>query len=145
VGHVIPSIIYSCVALWWGFSNSLKYIRAERVAKKCSPYRGSTIMPCFCCPTKRLRMLPGESFFKMLFLTIHMLVEIGTGLHLDSTQTHYVIEHENIHHVAMLGGFLLGSYVEVAIYFGAKFPKKNRLYVQFAGILRSIPDHDGSS
>jgi len=132
IGHVLPSIIFSLIALWWNFNNTIKYVRANRDRnsknKKASgnrAYRGATIMPCWFMPTTCTRTMPGESFFKILLLTIYNLVEIGTGIHPGTAADHHtVIEHENLHHVSMLSGFLLAAIVEVAIYYGVKLPKR---------------------
>ena len=121
IGHVIPSIIYSLLALWWGFVTSIKYART--VKNKNKQFEATATMPGFCCPTKRLRQIPYESFVKFTFLSVHSFVEIYTGLyHTDDGRIH--LGHENLHHVCMLSGFLLGSFIEILIYYGVPFPKR---------------------
>ncbi len=130
-GHVLPSIIYSCLALWWGFVTSLRFARAE-LNKNCK-YKSTTTMPCFCCPSRRLRTMPIESYFKCFFLTIHMFLEITIGLHYEGPKL--VLGPENAHHVCMLSGFLLASIVEILIYYGVPFPKGTEFAMNGLGFL----------
>jgi hypothetical protein len=81
-------------------------------------------MPCFFCPTKHLRVLPIESFFKLTFLSIHIISELYTGLHWTSDNMLH-IELENVHHVCMLSGFVVASIVEILMFYGLPLPKKS--------------------
>lgn len=129
-GHVIPSIIYSLLALWWGFVTAVKHVRTIRNKK--NKFQASVVMPCFCCPTKRLRLFPIESCIKVTFLTIHAIVEILTGLQRTRDGTNRLtIGHENIHHVCMLSGFNLAAIVEVLMYLGLPLPKKADIIFNF--------------
>ena len=121
-GHVIPSVIYSFLALWWGFVTSVKYART--VKNKKSTFLASATMPGFCCPNKRLRQFPYESFVKLTFLSVHSFVEIYTGLYRTGDDGRLHLGHENLHHVCMLSGFLLGSIIEILIYYGVPFPER---------------------
>mgnify|MGYP001810780481 CR=1 FL=1 len=131
-GHVIPSVIYSVLALWWGFVTSIRYART--LINKKNRYRSTVYMPCFCCPTKKLRTFPIESFIKFVFLGIHSFVEIYTGLHYNASNV-LVLEYENAHHVCMLGAFLLSSIVEILIYYGVPFPKRTDYAFNALGFL----------
>ena len=111
-------------------------------------------MPCFFCPSRFLRQFPVESCFKLLFLTIHVLgnllfinslellikmffilAEIFTGIHMNPTGEHLMIEYENVHHICMLSGFIVGALVEILIYFGVPFPKKTEYMINFIAFL----------
>lgn len=81
-------------------------------------------MPCFFCPYKFFRVYPIESFFKLFFLSVHTIVELYTGFHRSSVDNHIIIEYENLHHVCMLSGFIVGSIVEILIFYGVRFPEK---------------------
>lgn len=123
-GHAIPSFIYTFIGLWWSFVTAVKYISAEKY--KTSKFKGSTIMPCFFCPTKKLRTYPIESIFKLVFLTVHTIVEmysVETGF-LYRGEKFNPMPAETIHHIAMLSGFIFGSIIEILIYYGVPFPKK---------------------
>ena len=119
------------ISLWWGFVTSVKYISA--VHKNRSKFRGTTTMPCFCCPTKKLRNFPFESFIKVIFLGVHTIIEICTGLHYRTD--HLAIENENLHHVAMLSAFFVGAIIEILIYYGWPFPKRTEYAFQFIAFL----------
>ena len=61
-------VIYTLIGFWWSFVTTVKYISAEKYKK--SKFKGSTIMTCFFCPSKRLRLFPIKSCVKFVFLSI---------------------------------------------------------------------------
>jgi len=124
IGHAIPSVIYTLIGFWWSFVTTVKYISAEKYKK--SKFKGSTIMPCFFCPSKRLRLFPIESCVKFVFLTIHSILEFTSveGDYLYKNKEYYPLPAATLHHICMLSGFLYGSIIEILIYFGVPFPKK---------------------
>jgi hypothetical protein len=85
--------------------------------------KGGTTMPCFFLPTKKLRNFPFESFVKMFGIGFHAFMELKTGIHQTGEDKHLMLEYENAHHVIMLSGFMVGTIVEIIIYFGAPLPK----------------------
>lgn len=125
---------YSFLALWWGFGTFVKYIRSQRNRNK-HPFVTSTTQPCFCCATRRGRLLPLESFLKVFGLGFHAFVEIYTGIHFDQRLNRTVLEHENSHHVCMLSGFIVQGVVELLIYYRVPFPKKTEFFFAWIGFL----------
>jgi hypothetical protein len=144
-GHVIPSkkielieknplknsknhlilykgIAYTCLALWWGFVTAIKYARAQK--NKQLKFRGSTIMPCFYCPSAFLRRYPIESVIKLVGLSFHIFMEVITGIHRGGPDMHIQLAYENAHHVMMISGFVISAIVEILIYYGLPLPKK---------------------
>jgi hypothetical protein len=135
-GHAIPSVIYSFLSLWWGFVTFVKYIRSQRHSQ--SKFQTSSIQPCFCCPTKKLRLMPIESFFKLTFLSIHVYMELITGVYKikpEGKEEQWTMGLENAHHICMLSGFIIQSLVEVLIYYGVPFPKGVEMFFAWIGFL----------
>ena len=92
--------------------------------------KGGTIMPCFCCPTKKLRLYPIESVFKLVFLTIHVFMEmysVETGF-IYHGEKYHPMPAETLHHICMLAGFILGSIIEILIYYKVPLPKKTEYF-----------------
>lgn len=96
-------------------------------------------MPCFFCKFRFFRVYPIESFFKLLFLSIHLFVEIITGLHRSSIDNHLILEYENLHHVCMLSAYILGSIVEILMFFGVPLPNRSEyIFNLLAGFIQSF-------
>jgi hypothetical protein len=126
-GHVIPSVAYTILSLWWGFVTAVKYVRMVKLGK--SKFESVSAQPCFCCPTKTLRVLPIESFVKVFGLTFQVFMELGGGVNRinpeDPTDTHLRLEYENAHHIMMILAFIVGAIVEIMIYYGVPLPRKS--------------------
>lgn len=132
-GHIIPGTIFSLMALWWGFHNSLKYIRAARSNSRNGTkrnfnnkltFRGSTVQPLFFLPTRKLRLFPFESFFKLIGLIGYISIEIFMGMKHQREENEHKFGPNNLHHATMIGGFLLASIVEIMVHYGVKLPKR---------------------
>jgi hypothetical protein len=63
------------LALWWGFVNSVRYARIQKLNKDYK-FKGSTYMPFFFCSSKGAQSFPIESFIKLLGLSIHFYMEV---------------------------------------------------------------------
>jgi desulfoferrodoxin (superoxide reductase-like protein) len=80
--------------------------------------------------------LPIESFFKLLFLSIHVYVEFVTGWYKENpTDAYAKLDLDNAHHVCMLSGFIMQAVVEVLVYYGVPFPKKVEFFFAWIGFL----------
>ncbi len=122
-------------AFWWHINNCIRYLRSlanetdEKTKHIEIKFQGSTTYPCFCLPAKGGRRLPIESILKILITSIHFSIEIYAGYQSEPT-VHFV--EQNVHHTAMLFGFLLGSWVEILVHY--KVPLPTRI-TQVMGVL----------
>lgn len=82
--------------------------------------------------------MPIESFFKLTFLSIHVYMELITGVYKvksEGREEHYTLGLENAHHICMLSGFIIQSLIEVLIYYGVPFPKGVEMFFAWIGFL----------
>jgi hypothetical protein len=128
LGHLLIGIGFVGISIWWAFITSFRYIKANKPNAKLINYvyAGSVPMPCYCCPTKRLRSMPLESILKTLILTMHIILELSTGSTLFSFHPGpYFIASDTLQHIIMSGGFLVSSMFEVLIHYNLPLPKKS--------------------
>ncbi len=92
-------------------------------------------MPCFYCPTRKLRVLPAESLIKAIGLSYHIYRELYDGLYVDSQDHMLHMGLENAHHVCMISGFLVTSIIEILIYYGVPLPYKTEYFFNLLSAL----------
>ena len=81
-------------------------------------------MPCFYCPTRRLRTFPFESWMKIVGLSFHVFMELKMNLRRDKQTGNLALGLESAHHICMISGFIVGAVIEILVHHGAPFPKK---------------------
>lgn len=92
-------------------------------------------MPCFWCPTVKLRTWPIESWFKVFGLSFHIYMEIRGGLNFSNG---FHFEYENAHHICMIIGFIVGALVEILVYHGLPLPKNVEIMFNLLAFLIQV-------
>jgi hypothetical protein len=88
-GHILPGTFFGIFAIFWSFITSIRYVQSRQKSQLSTKntakdhrlvgYRTSVSMPCLCLPSRRLREAPGESYVKLVFTFIGILVEFVAG------------------------------------------------------------------
>lgn len=137
-GHLIPGSFFIIFSIWWSYVTSIRYFQLKLSSlsnNKTKKYQSTVTMPCICMPCSKLRRLPIESYLKLVFTLIGIVIEFTFGFEYVNTMNSHQ-DHQNHHskrdmtnassdmkvltftknslqHICMYSSFLFGSIVEI--------------------------------
>ncbi|XP_074662502.1 transmembrane protein 45B-like [Tubulanus polymorphus] len=119
IGHAIPGVFFSGFALHWTIQIWIRYFKCKRNQEK---FYNSCTYPCSCfCGCFKTYQV--ESVFKVLFLTIGLIIEIVVG-YADGT-----VSVAQGQHSTMYCAFIVAGILDLLIHHKVRFIPKNADYM----------------
>lgn len=82
-GHLLPGSFFIIFGIWWSFVTAIRFLQSKIKSpfKKNSlvGYMSTATMPCICLPCGSLRRAPFESYLKLFFTFVGVLIEFIFG------------------------------------------------------------------
>lgn len=130
--HFWPGAMFVWLAGWWLVLTTIRYLQSQYLVKKTSSnqvepikFKSSFTMPVVVCPCARCTELPIESIVKIVMGLIGIHIEIIVGVTNNYERNSYIpIDDDNQQHMTMYFLFIIGSLVEIAMFYGAQLPAK---------------------
>ena len=86
-GHLLPGIFFIIAAFYWSFITAIRYaqsrLRSPIDKTKLVGYHASVTMPPICLPCKSWSKKPFESYLKLFFTTVGIIIELIGGFKND--------------------------------------------------------------
>jgi hypothetical protein len=87
---LLPGTFFGVFAIFWSFITAIRHVQSRRkwplngrngrsARNLTVGYKSTVTMPCLCLPSRRLRQAPVESYVKLAFTLLGIVVETVSG------------------------------------------------------------------